>query len=263
MRSLFRHFRELYEYREVAFWLAVRQVKSRYKQTLLGGAWAIIQPFAIMVVFTFVFGKLARIPSDNIPYPIFSYSGLLFWMFFSTSMTTGTVSLVTNADLIRKIYFPRETLLLAAITAALVDLAVASVIFGGLMWYFGVPARPGMLLVVPIFFLQLLFTFGVVCMTSALHVNFRDVGHAIPLAIQVWLFASPVAYPLTAVPEGYRALYVLNPFAGLIEGYRQALLRGALPEAQVLAPAAAACCVTFLVGYTVFKRAELRFADII
>jgi lipopolysaccharide transport system permease protein len=260
---MWRHLRELYEYREVAFWLAVRQVKSRYKQTLLGGAWAVIQPFLVMVVFTLVFSKMARMPSEGVPYPIFSYSGLLFWMFFSTSLTTATPSLVSNSDLIRKIYFPRETLLLAAIAAALVDLAIASLVLAGMLWYFGVVLRPAMLLVVPVLLLQLFFTFGIVCITSAVHIRFRDVGHALPLLVQVWLFVSPVAYPLSAVPERYHLLYMVNPFAGLIEAYRRVILSGALPGGYVLAPAALACCITFVVGYSMFKRAEVRFADIV
>ncbi len=263
MRTMWRNLRELYEYREVTFWLAVRQVKSRYKQTVLGGAWAIIQPFAIMVVFTLVFSKMAGMPSEGIPYPIFSYSGLLFWMFFGTTLTTATTILVSNGDLIRKIYFPRETLLVAAMAAALVDLVIAALVFVGMGWYFGVHVRPAVLLVVPLFLLQLLLTFGITCITSALHVHFRDVGHAIPLVIQVWLFVSPVAYPLSAVPQRFRALYALNPFVGLIEAYRRAILWGALPDAAVLAPAAVICCATFAVGYSVFKRAELRFADIV
>ncbi|HYB73640.1 MAG TPA: ABC transporter permease, partial [Candidatus Sulfotelmatobacter sp.] len=235
---MWRHLRELYEYREVAFWLAVRQVKSRYKQTLLGGAWAVIQPFLVMVVFTLVFSKMARMPSEGVPYPVFSYSGLLFWMFFSTSLTTATPSLVSNSDLIRKIYFPRETLLLAAIAAGLVDLAIASLVLAGMLWYFGVFLRPAMLLVVPVLLLQLFLTFGIVCITSAVHIRFRDVGHALPLLVQVWLFVSPVAYPLSAVPERYHLLYMVNPFAGLIEAYRRVILSGVLPGGNVLAPAA-------------------------
>jgi len=260
---MWRHLRELYEYREVAFWLAVRQVKSRYKQTLLGGAWAVIQPFLVMVVFTLVFSKMARMPSEGVPYPVFSYSGLLFWMFFSTSLTTATPSLVSNSDLIRKIYFPRETLLLAAIAAGLVDLAIASLVLAGMLWYFGVFLRPAMLLVVPVLLLQLFLTFGIVCITSAVHIRFRDVGHALPLLVQVWLFVSPVAYPLSAVPERYHLLYMVNPFAGLIEAYRRVILSGALPGGNVLAPAALVCCATFVVGYAVFKRAEVGFADIV
>jgi len=260
---MWRHLRELYEYREVAFWLAVRQVKSRYKQTLLGGAWAVIQPFLVMVVFTLVFSKMARMPSEGVPYPVFSYSGLLFWMFFSTSLTTATPSLVSNSDLIRKIYFPRETLLLAAIAAGLVDLAIASLVLAGMLWYFGVFLRPAMLLVVPVLLLQLFLTFGIVCITSAVHIRFRDVGHALPLLVQVWLFVSPVAYPLSAVPERYHLLYMVNPFAGLIEAYRRVILSGVLPGGNVLAPAALVCCATFVVGYAVFKRSEVGFADIV
>ncbi len=260
---MWRHLRELYEYREVAFWLAVRQVKSRYKQTLLGGAWAVIQPFLVMVVFTLVFSKMARMPSEGVPYPVFSYSGLLFWMFFATSLTTATPSLVSNSDLIRKIYFPRETLLLAAIAAGLVDLAIASLVLAGMLWYFGVFLRPAMLLVVPVLLLQLFLTFGIVCITSAVHIRFRDVGHALPLLVQVWLFVSPVAYPLSAVPERYHLLYMVNPFAGLIEAYRRVILSGVLPGGNVLAPAALVCCVTFVVGYAVFKRSEVGFADIV
>ena len=254
---------ELYEYREVAFWLAVRQVKSRYKQTLLGGSWAVLQPFATMVVFTLVFGKMAGISSDGIPYPIFSFSALIFWTFFTTCVNAGTNSIVSNSNLIRKIYFPRETLPLAAMATALVDLAISMVVFGGMLCYFRVPLHASALLVVPLLLLQMIFTFGVICALSSVNVFFRDIGHAVPLVTQLWMFASPIAYPLSAVPARFKALYLLNPFAGLIEGYRDVLLRGVPPDPRVMAYTAAVCLVGFAVGYAFFKRTELLFADVI
>lgn len=254
---------ELYEYREVAFWLAVRQIKSRYKQTLLGGSWAVLQPFATMVVFTLIFGRLAGISSDGIPYPIFSFSALVFWTFFTTCVNAGTASLVSNSNLIRKIYFPRETLLLAAMATALVDLAISLTVFGGMMWYFRVPLHETALMVVPLLLLQIVFTFGVICTMSSLNVFFRDIGHALPLITQLWMFASPIAYPLSAVPARFKGLYLLNPFAGLIEGYRDVLLRGIQPEPRVLAYTAVVCFAMFAVGYAFFKRTELSFADVI
>lgn len=254
---------ELYEYREVAFWLAVRQIKSRYKQTLLGGSWAVLQPFATMVVFTLVFGKMAGISSDGIPYPIFSFSALIFWTFFTTCVNAGTNSIVSNSNLIRKIYFPRETLLLAAMSTALVDLAIALTVFGGMLWYFRVPLHPAALLAVPLLFLQMIFTFGVICAMASVNVFFRDVGHAVPLVTQLWMFASPIAYPLSAVPARFKGLYLLNPFAGLIEGYRDVLLRGVPPDPRVMAYTAAVCLAVSAIGYAFFKRTELLFADVI
>ena len=254
---------ELYEYREVAFWLAVRQIKSRYKQTLLGGSWAVLQPFATMVVFTLIFGKMAGISSDGIPYPIFSFSALVFWTFFTNCANAGTASLVSNSNLIRKIYFPRETMLLAAMATALVDLAIALTVFGGMLWYFRVPLHATALLAVPLLLLQMVFTFGVICAMSSLNVFFRDIGHALPLVTQLWMFASPIAYPLSAVPPRFKGLYLLNPFAGLIEAYRSVLLRGVPPDPHVMAYTTAVCLAVFAIGYAFFKRTELLFADVI
>jgi lipopolysaccharide transport system permease protein len=263
MRSLWGALHELYDYRETIFWLSVRHVKSRYKQTLLGGAWAIVQPVAVTIVFTLVFSRMARITSDGIPYPIFSYSGLLFWTFFSTSLATGSITLVTNADLLRKVYFPREALLIAAMAAALIDLLVATSVFVVLMWYYGVTLAWSALLVPVLVLVQATFTLGLLCVTASLAVHFRDIAHVTPLALQVGLLLTPVAYPLSAIPSSYREVYLLNPLAGLVESYRHVLLHQALPPPDILVPSVVVSLVTLLAGYAIFKRAEIRFADVV
>lgn len=242
---------------------ARRDIRTKYKQTILGIAWAVIQPLALMVVFTFVFSLFAKVPSDGLPYPIFSYSVLIFWMFFAATMSQGTGAMTANASLVRKIYFPRETLLLAVILSALVDLTIASVILVGMYIYFGISVTWAALWVFPLLLLQTLFVLSVVLITSGLHVRFRDVGHALPLIMQLWMYASPVAYPLSSVPDWLRPIYLLNPMAGVIDGYRRALLHGETPNLGYLAIGFAVTSVTLTGAYLLFKRAERTFADVI
>lgn len=261
--SLLQHLRELVSYRELVLSFARRDIRARYKQTALGIAWAVLQPFSLMVIFTLVFSKLARVPSDGIPYPVFVYSALIFWAFFATSVTQGTIAMVANASLVRKIYFPRETLLLGVLVASALDLSIASVIFGGMLLYYQVPLTWAMLWIVPLFTLQVLLTLGVICLTSAVHVYFRDIGHAIPLVVQLWMFATPVAYPLSLVPGWLLPLYLLNPMAPIIEGYRQAVLRGLPPNLGHLGVGLAIAALLVVLAYAGFKRAERTFADVI
>jgi lipopolysaccharide transport system permease protein len=241
----------------------LRDIKARYKQTSLGVAWAIVQPLSVMIVFTLVFHLFAKVPSDGIPYPIFAYTALIFWTFFANSVTAGTISMVANSPLIRKIYFPRETLLVSVLLAACFDLAIALLLFGAMLIYYKVALTITVLWVFPLLALQMLLTLGVTSLTSAAHVNYRDIGHGLPLFVQIWMFATPVAYPLSVIPEWIKPLYMLNPMAAIIDGYRRAFLLGQAPDLPGLALSAAITVVLAALSFAVFKRAERTFADVI
>jgi lipopolysaccharide transport system permease protein len=240
-----------------------RDIKARYKQTALGVAWSLIQPLSMMIVFTLVFSIFARVPSDGIPYPVFAYSALIFWTFFSNTISGGTVAMVSNSALIRKIYFPRETLLVSVLLAGLLDLTVASLLFMGMLIYYKVALTLTALWVFPLLLLQITLAFGVMSLTSAAHVNFRDIGHGLPLLLQLWMFATPVAYPIGVIPDWLRPFYLLNPMAAIIDGYRRAVILGVAPNLSVLALSAAVTIVLTYVALAVFKRAERTFADVI
>jgi len=242
---------------------AVRDIKARYKQTALGAAWAVIQPLSMMLVFTAVFSLFAKIPSDGIPYPVFAYSGLLFWIFFASVLSGGTVAMVANSPLIRKIYFPRETLLIAVIIAGALDLVIASMLFAVLLAYYKITVTLTILWMIPLLLLQMVFSLGMISLLSAIHVNFRDIGHGLSLLSQLWMFATPVAYPLSVVPKWILPIYMLNPMTPIIDGYRRAILHGKPPDFGALAVAAIIIVVCCGVALTVFKRAEGTFADVI
>jgi lipopolysaccharide transport system permease protein len=257
------HLRELWQHAHLIFSFAQRDIRAKYKQTLFGVAWAVIQPLSLMVVFTFVFSIFARVESDGLPYPIFSYCALVFWTFFAKCVSQGTIAMTANADLVRKIYFPRETLLLAVMISALVDLLIAAVVLLGMFFYYHVPFSWTFLWVIPLLAVQALFTLAVVLITSAIHVHFRDIGHAIPLLLQLWMFATPIAYPLSSVPGRLLPMYMLNPMTGIIDGYRRVLLHDSPPDFAYVGIAFAIALVTAGIGYIVFKRVERTFADVI
>ncbi len=257
------YLRELFENLHLVASFAKRDIRAKYKQTIFGVAWAIIQPLTLMVVFTFVFSMFARIPSEGIPYPIFSYSVLIFWTFFASTITQGTIAMTANATLVRRIYFPRETLLLAVMISALVDLSIAAVILAGMFVYYGFAVSWTVLWMIPILALQIVIMLSVILVTSAAQVYFRDVGHALPLLMQVWMYATPIAYPLSSVPAWLRPYYVLNPMAGIVDGYRQALLHGAVPNVGNLAVSLVGGLLILSAAYILFKRAERTFADVI
>jgi lipopolysaccharide transport system permease protein len=255
--------KDLWQHRDLVISFAVRDIKARYKQTFLGTTWALIQPLSMMLVFTLVFSFFAKVPSDGIPYPIFAYSALIFSTFFANCVSHGTIAMVANATLIRKIWFPRATLLIAILLATGLDLAIASVLFLGMMVYYKVALTLSALWVIPLLLLQVVFTLGVISLTAAAHVNFRDIGHALPLVTQLWMFATPVAYPLSAIPRALRPLYLLNPLAAIIDGYRQVLILGKPPDLAGLALSASVTILLATTALSLFRRAERTFADVI
>lgn len=240
-----------------------REIQVRYKQSLLGIAWAVVQPLALTVIFTIVFSRLVRIDTGGIPYPIFSYVALVPWTFFATSLNFGIASLVNNMNLVTKIYFPREVMPLASVGAAFVDFLVSAVILLGMMLLYGI--KPGWvsLWVIPLLLTQIMLTIAVVLFGSAFLVFFRDVRFVVPLLIQVWMYATPIIYPITSVPPQFRALYFLNPMAGIIDGYRRVLLLGELPMLDAIVPGVIVALVLLIGSYVFFKRSEPIFADLI
>src|SRR6195256_5211841 len=255
-------FRELWDYRELLYFLTLRDIKVRYKQTALGAAWAVIQPFFMMVVFSLFFGKLAGVKSDGIPYPIFTFCALLPWQLFAHALTESSNSLVANERLITKVYFPRLVVPLAAVLGGLVDFAVAFVILLAMMLYYGI-VPTWAIVTLPAFILLAVFTaLAVGLWLSALNVKYRDVRYTINFLIQFWLFATPVAYPSSIVPQRWRALYGLNPMAGVVEGFRWALL-GKSPPGALLWVSVAVVILLLLGGLYYFRRMETQFADIV
>jgi lipopolysaccharide transport system permease protein len=253
----------LWEYRELLYFLVWRDVKVRYKQTLIGAGWAIFQPAMTMVIFTVVFGNFAKIPSDGLPYAVFAYAALLPWTYFSQALTGSGVGLVNNAHLITKVYFPRLIILLAAVITPAVDFLLSFLLVLGLVAWFGIAPTWG-LLALPLFFLLAMSTaLAVGLWLSPLNVRYRDVGYAIPFLTQFWLFASPVAYPISLVPESWRLLYSLNPMVGVIEGFRWALLGKENPDFTVMLVSTAVILVLLVGGIVFFKRMERTFADVI
>lgn len=256
-------FGELWEYRELLFFFVWRDIKVRYKQTVLGAAWAIIQPFFTMVIFSLFFGRLAQVPSDGLPYPIFSYVALVPWSFFATALTQASNSLVTSAQMVKKIYFPRLTLPIATVLAGIVDFLLAFIVLMGMMWYYGVPLT-GNVLWLPLFLLLAMVTsLGVSLWLSAMNVQFRDVHYTIPFLTQAWLFITPIAYPSSLVPEPWRILYGLNPMAGVVEGFRWALLGTDTAPGPMTIVSAVVALALFIGGAFYFRRMEQSFADVL
>jgi lipopolysaccharide transport system permease protein len=254
---------ELWHYRELLVFLAWRDVKVRYKQTALGVVWAVLQPLLGMVVFTVFFGRLAKVPSDGIPYPLFSYSALLAWQLFAYSLTESSNSVVANERLITKVYFPRLVIPMASILAGLVDFAIGFVLLIGLMAYYGV--HPGWgVLTLPLFIVfEVATALGVGLWLSALNVQFRDVRYTVPFIAQFWMFASPVVYSSTLVPARWRPWYGLNPMAGVVEGFRWALL-GKQPAPGLMFAVSSVVVAALLVsGLFYYRRMEKNFADVV
>jgi lipopolysaccharide transport system permease protein len=253
---------DLWNYRELLYFLVWRDVKVRYKQTILGAAWALLQPLLTMLIFTLFFGKLAGIQSDGIPYPIFAYAALLPWTFFSNAISNSGNSLVGSTNLITKIYFPRMLIPMAAVGAGLVDFAVAFILLAVLMAYYGVKVTLSLSMLPVVIVLTTLLAVGVGMLLSALNLRYRDVRFVLPFLVQLWMFSSPVIYPLSMVPKKWQWLYALNPMTGIIEGFRSALFGR---DYNWLALALSASITLALLVYSAyaFRRMEKTFADLV
>jgi lipopolysaccharide transport system permease protein len=253
----------VWQYRELLYFLVWRDVMVRYKQTAIGVAWAILQPLITMVIFTVIFGNLAKIPSEGIPYPVFAFAALLPWSYFSQALTRNSSSVVSSSNLVTKVYFPRLLIPIAASVAPIVDLFFSFLILLVLMAWYQITPTWG-LLALPFFLgLCVMTALAVGLWSSALNVRYRDVGHVIPFLIQVWMYASPVAYPASMVPEKWRLLYSLNPMVGVIEGFRWALLGKESPDFLIMAVSLVVVLITLIGGVIYFKKSEETFADVI
>jgi lipopolysaccharide transport system permease protein len=253
----------LWTYRELVYFFIWRDVKVRYRQTVLGGLWAIIQPLVTMVVFSVIFGKVAGISSDGLPYPIFCFAALLPWTFFSTGVQLGANSLVTSQNLLKRVYFPRLALPIAAVVTGLVDLAFASLVLGAMMAAYGVVPSPAALLVLPLLALSLLTTLGVGVWFAAVNVRYRDVKYVLPFLLQVWLFITPVAYPSSLIDQPWRTLSALNPNVGVVEGIRWALLGADTMPLSLVLVSTGSALVVLISGLYYFRHVEGTFADVV
>ena len=253
----------VWAYRELLYFLVWRDIKVRYKQTALGASWAIIQPFFTMVVFSLFFGRLAGVPSDGAPYPIFAFTALVPWTFFAQGLSQSANSLVASQDLLRKVYFPRLVIPAAAVLAGLVDFAISFTVLLGMMAYYGVVPSIHVLLVPLLLLLALVTALGVGLWFAALNVQYRDVAYVVPFVVQFWLFATPIAYPSSLLPERWRILYGLNPMAGVVEGFRWALIRTDTAPGPMLAVSVAAAVAILVGGAFYFRHAERSFADVV
>jgi lipopolysaccharide transport system permease protein len=258
---------QLWQYRELVFALTQREIKARYRQSLLGMGWAMAQPLAFMVVFSLVFGRFARLPSDGLPYPIFSYAALVPWTFLSNALTTATIGLVSQRSVVTKTYFPREVIVISQVGARFVDFLAASLVLAGMLAWYGITPTPWLLLVPVLLAIQIALILGLSLVTSALNVSFRDLAPVVTLGLQVWLYVTPVSYSLEvargAIPAHLYPFYALNPMVGLIDAFRAVVAHGRAPDWELLAISTALSGIIVVVAYVYFKRAERDFADII
>ena len=258
---------QLWQYRELVYALTQREIKARYRQSLLGMGWAIAQPLAFMVVFSLVFGRFARLPSDGLPYPIFSYAALVPWTFLANALTTATIGLVSQRSVVTKTYFPREVIVLSQVGARFIDFLAAALVLAGMLVWYGIAPTPWLLMVPVLLLIQIMLILGLSLITSALNVSFRDLAPVVTLGLQVWLYVTPVSYSLdlvrTNIPEAYWPLYALNPMVGLIDAFRAVVAHGRAPDWGLLGISTVMSVIILLGAYVYFKRAERSFADII
>ena len=255
--------REIWQYRELLYFLTWRDIKVRYKQTVLGAAWAIIQPFFTMVIFSIFFGKLAKVPSDGIPYPIFAYAALVPWTFFANGLNQASNSLVGSANLIRKVYFPRMVIPISSVLSGAVDFFLAFAVLLGMMLFYGFAPTVNILWL-PLFILLIFITaLGVGLWLSALNVQFRDVRYTVPFLTQFWLFATPIAYPSSLLSEPWRTLYGINPMVGVVEGFRWALLGTDTAPGPIIIVSSLVAVTLLVGGAFYFRRIEKTFADVV
>ena len=256
------NFREIWLYRDLLYFLVWREIKVRYKQTILGAAWAVIQPFFMMVVFTLFFGKLAKIPTHGIPYPLFSYAALLPWMLFTEGISRSVNIMVHDTSLIKKVYFPRLIMPLAGVISPLIDFAISFLIFVGMMFYFGYSPTLRIFWLPAFLILAVITSLAIGIWLSAINVKYRDVRYAVPFIIQFWLFLSPVVYPSSLLPQAWRIIYSLNPMAGVIEGFRWVLL-GTNPPKLLMAISVLVILFILISGAFYFRKMEKSFADVL
>lgn len=254
---------ELWAHRELIYFLIWRDIQVRYKQTALGASWALIQPLFTMLLFSFFFGRLARVPSDGMPYPLFTFTALVPWMYFANSFGQASTSLVSNSSLVKKVYFPRLSIPISKVLSALVDFALGFVLLMGMTLYYGVHPTMRILWVVPFLLLAMITSLGSALWLSALNVRFRDVEHTIPFLVQIWLYATPIAYPSSLLSPKWRTLYGINPMVGVVEGFRWALVGGKTAPRPMFAISTAVAVVILITGAYLFRRLEKTFADVL
>jgi lipopolysaccharide transport system permease protein len=255
--------RELWEYRELLYFFAWRDIKVRYRQTVLGVLWAIIQPFLTMVIFNLFFGRLANIPSDGVPYPVFSFAALVPWTFFANALTQASNSLVMSGNMLKKIYFPRLALPIATVVAGVVDFVLAFIVLLCIMLYYGLVPTANVIWLPFFVLLALVTSIGVSLWLSAMNVQFRDVRYTIPFLTQAWLFVTPIAYPSSLLPEPLRIVYGLNPMAGVVEGFRWALYGAGTAPGPMMIVSSIVAVVLLVSGAFYFRRMEQSFADVV
>lgn len=255
--------RDLWEYRELFYFLTWRDIKVRYKQTVLGAAWAIIQPFFTMVVFSLFFGKLAKVPSDGIPYPIFAYAALVPWTFFANGLSQSSNSMVENANLIKKVYFPRMVVPISSVISGVVDFVLAFLVLLGMMFFYGIFPTKNIIWLPLLLVMAFVTALGVGLWFSALNVQFRDVRYTVPFLTQFWLFATPIAYPSSLLSEPWRTFYGINPMVGVVEGFRWALLGTDTAPGPIIIVSSLVALALLVGGAFYFRRMEKSFADVV
>ena len=259
--TVFTGFRTLLQYSDLLYTLSMFRLHVRYKQSVLGWTWAVVQPLALMGIYTFIFSHVTRVATSGVPYPVFVFAALLPWIFFSSSITNAIHGLVTYPNLLTKMYFPREIIPLSYLAAGLTDFLIASLILAGLMLHYGVRLTWNLLFAIPILLFLGAFAAAIALFLSAVHIRFRDVGLAIPFVMQIWMFAAPVVYSVQSVPMRFRRLYLLDPVAGLIENFRRVVIYGTAPAAGELIAPAGITIVSLVLAYAYFKSSEALMAD--
>jgi len=263
MAKILKDIKEIAHHKEVLWNFTLREIKVKYKQSILGILWAALQPLSMMVIFTVIFSRFIKVPSDGMPYPIFSFAALLPWMFFSNSILSSASSIVGSMNLLNKIYFPREIFPMSSILAAFVDFCIAGCIFFVMLIFYKIPLTLNILYLIPILVLEIGFILAISLFVAAANVYYRDVRYVIPLVIQLWMYASPVIYPISVVPQHLRPFYMLNPMAFIIDSYRKVLVLGLAPDWPCFAAMAAVVLLLLWLAYNFFKKIEMSFADVI
>jgi lipopolysaccharide transport system permease protein len=257
------HLARLMQFRDLLRAMTLHRISVRYKQSLLGYFWAILHPLLLMLIYTIIFSRFVKVPTDGVPYAVFAYTALLPWTLFSNGLTGATLGLPANSNLLSKVYFPREIVPLSYVFAAFADFLMAFLVLILLMFHYGISLSLAALWAIPAILTLAVFLIGTSLITSAVQVRFRDVGMALPLLLQVWMFATPVVYSLSSVPRSLRFLYDLNPLVGVVETFRGALLHGAEPDWALLGKSFSISLAVIVVAYALFKHAEATFADVI